>query len=159
MYREVQTIYDKDEYTMEHTDEILNPDFDTKTTNGIQRFLENLIGFYVITEGIFFYSGFVMMLSFGRQNRMPGTCEQIQYILRDESVHMNFGIELINTVVDENPAAWTEEFKTAVIERVKKAVELEVAYAKDCLPSGILGLNFFETRVTEYQTGGALEWE
>ena len=188
---------------MSYTEGILDPNFETVTMQGKQRLLENLIAFYVVTEGIFFYSGFVMMLSFGRQNRIPGTCEQIQYILRDESVHMNFGVDLINTIVAENPEAWTPLFQQSIIERVKQAVELECEYARECLPGGILGLNtellreyiqyiadrrlerlhlgkiynasnpfpwmsevidlkkeknFFETRVTEYQTGGALEW-
>jgi len=203
MYREVKAIYDKDEFSMSYTDGVLNPNFDTGTPEGVQKLLENLIAFYVVTEGIFFYSGFVMMLSFGRQNRLPGTCEQIQYILRDESIHMNFGIELINTIIEENPQAWTPEFQASIIEKIKTAVNLEAEYAKECLPKGVLGLNtdllrqyveyiadrrlerlrlnkqygsenpfpwmsevidlkkeknFFETRVTEYQTGGALEW-
>ena len=203
MYREVEAIYNKDEYAMSCTDGVLDPDLDTKTKEGLQKFVKNLIGFYVITEGIFFYSGFVTMLSFGRQNRLPGTCEQIQYILRDESIHMNFGIELINTIIDEHPEIWDEPFKKMVVDFIRRAVELEQKYCNECLPNGILGLNtkllheyvqyiadrrferlrlpkqygsenpfpwmsevidlkkeknFFETRVTEYQTGGALEW-
>ena len=203
MYREVEAIYNKDEYAMSCTDGILDPFLNVKTKEGLQKFVKNLIGFYVITEGIFFYSGFVTMLSFGRQNRLPGTCEQIQYILRDESIHMNFGIELINTIIQENPEIWDEPFKLQIIDFIKNAVLLEHQYAKECLPNGILGLNtaslneyiqyiadrrferlhlpkqygsgnpfpwmseiidlkkeknFFETRVTEYQTGGALEW-
>ncbi|MFT5169982.1 MAG: ribonucleoside-diphosphate reductase beta chain [Candidatus Omnitrophota bacterium] len=203
MYREVETIYNKDEYAMSCTNGILDPDLDVKTKEGLQKFLKNLVGFYVITEGIFFYSGFVTMLSFGRQNRMPGTCEQIQYILRDESIHMNFGIALINAIREENPEAWDADFEIMIIDFIKKAVDLEHQYAEECLPNGILGLNtdllkeyieyiadrrfeklgigaqygasnpfpwmsevidlkkeknFFETRVTEYQTGGALEW-
>jgi ribonucleoside-diphosphate reductase beta chain len=154
-------------------------------------------------EGIFFYAGFAMMLSFKRMNKMIGVGEQFQYILRDESVHLAFGIDLINTIVAENPEAWTPDFKKATIENIKKSVDLEAEYARDCLPSGILGLtsetviqyvqytadrrlerlnlpqiynvknpfpwlsevidlrkekNFFETRVTEYKTGGQLEW-
>ena len=203
MYREVEAIYNKDEYTMSCTDGILDPQMDIKTKKGLQKFLKNLVGFYAITEGIFFYSGFVTMLSFGRQNRIPGVCEQIQYILRDESIHMNFGIDLINTIRDENPQTWDTEFQEKIIDFIKTAVELEHRYAEECLPSGIMGLNksllkeyvqyiadrrlerlrlprqygsanpfpwmsevidlkkeknFFETRVTEYQTGGALEW-
>lgn len=203
MYRENKEIYEKDEFSMSCTDGILDDTVDLTTTEGKQKFINNLIGFYVVTEGIFFYSGFVTMLSFGRQNRMPGTCEQIQYILRDESIHMNFGIMLINGIIDENPELWTNDFQDYIVQRIKKAVELEVNYAKECLPRGILGLsvpllreyvqyiadrrleklrmnkiynsenpfpwmsevidlkkekNFFETRVTEYQTGGALEW-
>ncbi|VAX36462.1 Ribonucleotide reductase of class Ia (aerobic), beta subunit [hydrothermal vent metagenome] len=203
MYREVPEIYNKDEFTMVHTDKVLEPNFETKTISGKQEFIENLLGLYVITEGIFFYSGFVIMLSFGRQNRLPGTCEQIQYILRDESIHMNFGIELLNTIVDEDPDVWTPSFQEKIKNRILEAVEVECAYAQECLPNGILGLNmkllreyvqhiadrrlekirltphfgspnpfpwmsevidlkkeknFFETRVTEYQSGGALEW-
>ncbi len=203
MYREVKQIYDKDEFSMTYTEGILAPNFEHVSVQGRQKLLENLIAFYVVTEGIFFYSGFVMMLSFGRQNRLPGTCEQIQYILRDESVHMNFGIDLINNIVAENSDAWTKAFQESIVQRIKVAVELECEYARECLPNGVLGLNtnllreyiqyiadrrlerlnlgkiygsenpfpwmsevidlkkeknFFETRVTEYQTGGALEW-
>lgn len=203
MYREVEAIYNKDEYAMSCTDGILDAGLDTRTTEGLQKFIKNLIGFYAITEGIFFYSGFVTMLSFGRQNRLPGTCEQIQYILRDESIHMNFGLQLINAIIDENPEVWDPPFKASITEFILRAVELEHKYAEECCPNGILGLNtellkeyiqyiadrrferlrlpkqfgsenpfpwmseiidlkkeknFFETRVTEYQTGGALEW-
>ncbi|MCA9406747.1 MAG: ribonucleotide-diphosphate reductase subunit beta [Candidatus Omnitrophica bacterium] len=204
MYREVETIYDKDEHAMSCTNSVLDPNLDTKTKEGLQKFVKNLVGLYVITEGIFFYGGFVTMLSFGRQNRLPGTCEQIQYILRDESIHMNFGIELIKAIIEENPEIWDQPFQEEMIEFIKSAVKLEEAYCDECLPNGILGLNtellhqyiryiadrrfarldlpqqygqdenpfpwmsevidlkkeknFFETRVTEYQTGGALEW-
>lgn len=203
MYREVEAIYDKDEYAMSCTDSVLDPNLNTKTKEGLQTLLKNMVGLYVITEGIFFYGGFVSMLSFGRQNRIPGTCEQIQYILRDESIHMNFGIELINAIREENPWVWDKKFETTIMKFIKNAVELEYKYCEECLPNGILGLNtsllreyiqyladrrferlrlskqygssnpfpwmsevidlkkeknFFETRVTEYQTGGALEW-
>lgn len=203
MYREVEAIYNKDDYAMSCTDGVLDSVLNIKSKEGLQQFLKNLVGFYVITEGIFFYSGFVTMLSFGRQNRLPGTCEQIQYILRDESIHMNFGIELINTIRDENPGVWDNKFSEMIIQFIKTAVSLEHKYCEECLPNGILGLstellkeyvqyiadrrferlrlprqygsenpfpwmsevidlkkekNFFETRVTEYQTGGALEW-
>jgi ribonucleoside-diphosphate reductase beta chain len=204
MYREVEAIYDKDQHAMSCTDGVLKMDpEDLKTTAGLQKFVKNLVGLYVITEGIFFYGGFVCMLSFGRQNRLPGTCEQIQYILRDESIHMNFGIELITAIKQENPEVWTPEFQKEIRDYILTAVGLEKNYAKECLPTGVLGLNpelimeyveylsdrrlerlelkkefdsenpfpwmsevvdlkkeknFFETRVTEYQTGGALEW-
>lgn len=203
MYREVEAIYNKDEYAMSCTDSVLDPNLNTKTKEGLQTLLKNMVGLYVITEGIFFYGGFVTMLSFGRQNRIPGTCEQIQYILRDESIHMNFGIELINAIRDENPWIWDKRFEQGIIEFIKNAVDLEHRYCEECLPNGILGLNttllreyiqyiadrrferlrlpkqfqsenpfpwmsevidlkkeknFFETRVTEYQSHGALEW-
>ena len=141
MYHEVNSISDKDEFEMTLTEDILRMDFDTSTLEGVQKFLKNLIGFYVIMEGIFFYSGFVMILSFHRQNRMTGIGEQFQYIMRDETIHLNFGIDLINGIKKENPEAWSPEFQTEINEMIEKSVELEIAYAEDCLPRGILGLN------------------
>lgn len=141
MYNEINTIHAKDQFEMQLTQELLNPNFSTATLEGSRKFLENLIGYYVIMEGIFFYSGFVMILSFHRQNRMTGIGEQFQYILRDESIHLNFGIDLINGIKAENPELWSAEFQEHIVDLIKQAVELEFAYAQDCLPNGILGLS------------------
>ncbi len=135
------SIQDKDQFVIEITRSILDPAFTTEGTDNVQRFVHDLVGYYVIMEGIFFYAGFVMMLSFLRQNKMVGVGEQFQFILRDESVHLAFGTDLINTIVHENPEIWTEEFKRPITENIASAVDLEHEYAKDCLPRGILGLN------------------
>ncbi len=203
MYNENEAIRKKDEFEMHLTAEVLRTDFSTDTFEGKQKFLENLIGYYIIMEGLFFYSGFAMILSLHRQNKMTGIGEQFQYILRDETTHLNFGIDLINTIKEENPEIWTSEFQQYIVSRIKQAVILEYEYAKNCLPKGILGLtakmfedyvgfiadrrleriglkpiyftpnpfpwmsevidlgkekNFFETRVTEYQSAGSLSW-
>ncbi len=141
MYQEVPAIAAKDEFEMALTADVLRPDFTTATPAGAQRFLENLVGYYVIMEGIFFYAGFAMILSFHRQNRMKGIGEQFQYILRDETVHLNFGIDLINGIKAENAEIWTADFRDHLVAKIREAVELEVAYARDCLPNGVLGLN------------------
>ena len=204
MYREIPSIAAKDEFEMELTADVLGPDFSNNSFEGCQSLLKNLIGFYLIMEGIFFYSGFVMVLSFHRRNLMTGIGEQFQYILRDETIHLNFGLDLINGIKAENPELWTEQFQQDMIARIRKAVELEIDYAKACLPNGVMGLNgdlfqeyvqyvadrrleriglpaqygssnpfpwmsetmdlakeknFFETRVTEYQSGSALSWD
>lgn len=204
MYLNIPSIRDKDDFVVEMTKSIMDPSFTTNGTENIQKFVHDLVGFYVIMEGIFFYAGFVMMLSFLRQNKMVGVGEQFQFILRDESVHLAFGRDLINTIVQENPEIWTNDFKNTLVTNIVHAVELEYAYTKDCLPKGILGLNadaihqyvrfiadrrlesidlpkqydaanpfpwmsevidlkkeknFFETRVTEYQSGGMLNWD
>lgn len=204
MYHEVDSIAGKDQFVMALTEDILQPDFDTRSDEGVRKFFKNLIGFYVIMEGIFFYSGFAMILSLQRHNRMVGIAEQFQFILRDETVHLNFGIDLINTLKEENPQVWDQAMQEEVLEMIREATEYEVAYAKDCLPDGVLGLNaelfrdyvqyiadrrleriglsaiyqsrnpfpwmsetmdlskeknFFETRVTEYRSAAALEWD
>lgn len=141
MYLTIPSIKEKDEFVVDMTKSLLDDNFKPDSPANIQRYVHDLVGYYVIMEGIFFYAGFVMMLSFGRQNRMKGVAEQFQYILRDESVHLAFGSDLINTIVDENPSIWTAQFQEQITDNIKKAVELEHAYAKDCLPSGMLGLN------------------
>ncbi len=203
MYNEISSINDKDRFEMELTQNIFDENFTTSTQEGAQKFLENLIGFYIIMEGIFFYSGFAMILSLHRQNKMTGIGEQFQYILRDETIHLNFGIDLINGIKEENPDLWTPMFQKYITEKIDTAVKLEIRYAQDCLPKGILGLtapmftdyaqyiadrrleriglktlynsknpfpwmsetidlgkekNFFETRVTEYQSAANLTW-
>jgi ribonucleoside-diphosphate reductase beta chain len=204
MYREVPAVARKAEWALPFTQALADPHFKTGTRESDQRLLKELIAFYVIFEGIFFYVGFVQVLSMGRRNKMTGVAEQFQYILRDESMHMNFGIDVINQVKLENPHVWTEAFREEMREMIREAVELETQYARDTMPRGVLGLNaamfeqylqfianrrcaqiglaelyadasnpfpwmseildlkkeknFFETRVTEYQTGGSLSW-
>lgn len=141
MYHDIPSIKAKDDMEMRLTEAMLDPNFTTETTEGAQQFLRNLIGYYVIMEGIFFYAGFAMILSFHRQNQMKGIGEQFQYILRDETIHLNFGVDLINGIKAENPELWTPDFRHVVLNDIQEAVQLEIAYAKDCLPTGIMGLN------------------
>lgn len=205
MYRELPAVAKKAAWALPFTQSLGDPNFNTGTPATDQRLLRDLIAFYVIFEGIFFYVGFTQILSMGRRNKMTGTAEQFQYILRDESMHLNFGIDVINQIKIENPHLWTTEFQQEIIRLVKEGVELEYQYAIDTMPRGILGLNanmfkdflyvianrrlaqiglsaqfpqvenpfpwmseimdlkkeknFFETRVTEYQTGGTLSWD
>ena len=205
MYREVPSVAKKAAWSLSHTHELSDPNFSTGTVEADQQLLRNLIGFYGVTEGIFFYCGFTQILSMGRRNKMTGVAEQFQYILRDESMHLNFGIDVINQIKLENPHLWTEEFKEEVTQMILEGTALEIEYARDTMPRGVLGMNaammeeylhfianrrlnqlglseqfpgaqnpfpwmseimdlrkeknFFETRVIEYQTGGALSWD
>ncbi len=81
-----------------------DPEFKTGTLENDQKLLKSLIVFACLMEGLFFYVGFTQILALGRQNKMTGAAEQYQYILRDESMHCNFGIDLINTIKSENPS-------------------------------------------------------
>jgi ribonucleoside-diphosphate reductase beta chain len=204
-YHEIGSIRDKDEFLVPFIDTLTNPAFRTGTLEADQQLLRSLIVFACIMEGLFFYVGFTQILALGRQNKMTGAAEQYQYILRDESMHCNFGIDLINQIKMENPHLWTPEFRDGVRGLIRKGVELEYRYAEDTMPRGVLGLNapmfkeylrfvanrrcqqigldplfpgasnpfpwmsemidlkkeknFFETRVIDYQTGGALSWD
>ncbi len=147
MYREIPSVAKKAEWALPFTQNLGDAYFNTGTPQNDQRLLRDLIAFYVVFEGIFFYVGFTQILSMGRRNKMVGTSEQFQYILRDESMHMNFGIDVINQIKIENPHLWTDEFKQDMINMIKEGVELEYQYAKDTMPHGILGMNagMFET--------------
>jgi ribonucleoside-diphosphate reductase beta chain len=141
MYREIPSIHDKAMWAIQYTRSITNPNFRTGTYENDQIFLRDLIAFYVIFEGIFFYVGFVQLLSFGRQNKMIGIAEQTQYIFRDESMHLNFGVDLINQIKIENPKLWTEKFKLSIQHMIYTATNLEKKYAYDTMPNKTLGLN------------------
>ena len=205
MYHEVPTVAEKASWALKYTKEINDPSFTTGTVDTDKTLLKNLIAYYCVLEGIFFYCGFTQILSMGRRNKMTGTSEQFQYILRDESMHVNFGIDVINQIKLENPHLWDEEMQSAARGMILEGTELEVSYARDTMPRGVLGMNanmmeeylqfianrrlaqiglseqypgvknpfpwmseimdlkkeknFFETRVTDYQTGGALTWD
>jgi ribonucleoside-diphosphate reductase beta chain len=204
-YHEIASIRAKDEFLIPFIDTLTNPSFKTGTPQADQDLLKSLIVFSCLMEGLFFYVGFTQILALGRQNKMTGAAEQYMYILRDESMHCNFGIDLVNQIKLENPHLWTAQFREELAGIFRKAVELEYAYAEDTMPRGVLGLNapmfkeylrficnrrcqqiglepmypgasnpfpwmsemidlkkernFFETRVIEYQTGGALSWD
>jgi len=205
MYREVPSVAKKAAWALPFTQSLSNPDFKTGTTEDDKILLRNLIAFYCVLEGIFFYCGFTQILSMGNRNKMTGTSEQFQYILRDESMYVNFGIDMINQIKIENPELWDEEMQSTAREMILQGTQLEIEYAEDTMPNGILGMssesmteylkfianrrltqigleeafpkasnpfpwmseimdlrkekNFFETRVIEYQTGGALSWD
>src|SRR5690606_40816414 len=103
-----------------------------------QAFLRDLVAFYVIFEGMWFYTGFAQILSLGRRNKMVGIAEQYQYILRDESIHLNFGIDVINQIKLENPHLWTPEFQEEVRIMLTEACALEIAYGKETIARCIL---------------------
>ncbi len=205
MYHEIPSVAKKASWGLKYTRSLSDPNFNTGTTETDQELLRNLIAFYCCLEGIFFYCGFTQILSMGRRNKMTGTSEQFQYILRDESMHLNFGIDMINQIKLENPELWTDEMKEQATQMILQATQLEIEYARDTMPRGVLGMNaammeeylefianrrliqiglpeqfegvsnpfpwmseimdlrkeknFFETRVIEYQTGGALSWD
>lgn len=140
-YHEVTSIREKDEFLIPFIDTLTDPAFTTGTLENDQKLLKSLIVFACLMEGLFFYVGFTQILALGRQNKMTGAAEQYMYILRDESMHCNFGIDLINQIKLENPQLWTSEFRDEIRDLFRTAVDLEYRYAEDTMPRGVLGLN------------------
>ena len=140
-YHEIASIRAKDEFLMPFIDALTDPTYKTGTIENDQKLLKSLIVFACLMEGLFFYVGFVQILALGRQNKMIGAVEQYRYILRDESMHCNFGIDLVNQIKMENPHLWTPALILELDAIFRKAVMLEYAYAEDTMPRGVLGLN------------------
>lgn len=86
MYREVPCVEAKAAWGLKYTQALEDPNFETGTPEKDKLFLSNLIAFYCVLEGMFFYCGFSQILSMGRRNKMTGVSEQFQYIMRDESM-------------------------------------------------------------------------
>ena len=87
MYREVESIYDKADFVLTFNEGIFDGSFKTGDFESDQKFLENWCVFSLILEGIFFYSAFAVVLGFKRQNKLTGSAEQIEYIMRDGITH------------------------------------------------------------------------
>lgn len=200
-YNTVPSIKAKDDFLMSVTGNINRAGFNTKTQEGRRELFKAAFIYWIICEGTFFFSGFAMLLSLSK--KIPGIAEQIQYTLRDESLHIQFGTNLLNTLRRQYPDIWSPLFEEQLTDMMKQAVELEIQYAYDVLPRGILGLNaemfvdymqhianrrlenlgmnfryekdknpfpwmsevidlqkqknFFETKVTDYQSEGVLD--
>ena len=140
-YENIPSIKAKDDFLISITNDISRQDFNAHSKEGKQEILRNFLTYWIVCEGTFFFSGFAMLLALGRQNKLQGISDQIKYTLRDESSHIAFGTYLINTLIEQNPSIWTKKIQNEFVEHIKKAVELEIAYAHDVLPTGILGLN------------------
>lgn len=141
MYHEIPSVAKKASWGLKYTQALSDPNFNTGTLETDQDLLKNLIAFYCCLEGIFFYCGFTQILSMGRRNKMTGTSEQFQYILRDESMHLNFGIDMINQIKLENPHLWNDKMKEQATQMILQATQLEIEYARDTMPRGVLGMN------------------
>lgn len=141
MYRELPVVAKKAVWALPFTQSLTYPAFKTGTPENDRRLMRDLIAFYIVFEGLFFYVGFTQILAMGRRGKMTGTSEQFQYILRDESMHVNFGVDVINQIKIENPHLWTKDFQEEVTKMILEGVELEYQYATDTMPRGILGLN------------------
>lgn len=200
-YTTIPCIKAKDDFLMRVTSTI-NKNIDITTTAGKQAVTRAAFLYWIVCEGTFFFSGFAMLLAM--KAKIPGIGEQIEYTLRDESLHIKYGTALITKIKEQYPEVWNKEFEQELIGYIIEAVQLEIEYAREVLPvGGVLGLsaemfikymhyignrrlegvgidyrfpddenpfdflsevqdllkckNFFETRVTEYQSAGALD--
>ncbi|UPK75645.1 ribonucleotide-diphosphate reductase subunit beta [Nocardioidaceae bacterium SCSIO 66511] len=131
----------KEEFEIRFIKRMTEQTLDITTTEGKRDFVRNLVAYNVILEGIWFYSGFMVALSFRQRNLLRNFGSLIEWIVRDESLHLKFGLNLILTVLEENPDLQTPEFAAEIRQLILDGVAMEERYNRDLLPKGILGLN------------------
>ncbi len=139
MYRTDQELYEKNKYVLRSLGSISGDNFKTGTFKNDQLFLEACVS-NIILEGIYFYSAFLVFYTLKRNGKMPGSAEMIQFINRDEDMHLKLFIKIVNEIKKEQPELWTNELKEVIIENIKGAVEHESSWGRSCINEGILGL-------------------
>lgn len=141
VHLEVPSMKAKEDYINKYMRRMTEETLDISTTDGKKDFVRNLVATNIVMEGIWFYSGFMVALSFRQRNQLRNFGSMINWVIRDESLHLKFGINLVHTILEENPELLTEEFASEIKNIIVEGVNLEVAYNRDLFPNGILGLN------------------
>lgn len=148
----------KEEFETKYIKRMTEETLDITTTEGKKDFIRNLIAYNIILEGIWFYSGFMVALSFRQRNLLRNFGSLMDWIIRDESLHLKFGMNLILTTLEENEDLQTPEFADEIKQMILDGVAMEEQYNKDLLPKGILGLNAdYVNQYVKYLTDRRLE--
>jgi ribonucleoside-diphosphate reductase beta chain len=158
LHLETPSMQVKEDYINKYLKRMTEETLDIETVEGKKDFVRNLVATNVVMEGIWFYSGFMVALSFRQRNQLRNFGSMINWVLRDESLHLKFGINLIHTILEENPDLLTHDFAEEIKNIIVEGVDLEVAYNNDLFPKGILGLNAdYVNQYVKYVTDRRLE--
>lgn len=158
IHTNMQEVAAKEEFLMDSVDNMIHGNIEVDTSEGKKDFIKNIVKTNIITEGIWFYTGFMFALSFRQRNIMTNFGSITDWISRDEALHLKVGIHMILTILEENPEIVTPEFAEEIRQLIVKAVELEMAYNKALLPNGILGMNTkFINQYVQYVADRRLE--
>lgn len=141
IHNEVPSMQAKENYINRYMKRMTEDSLDIETPEGKKNFVRNLVATNIVMEGTWFYSGFMVALSFRQRNVLRNFGSMVNWVLRDESLHLKFGINLVHTILEENPELLTEDFANEIRSIVIEGVDLETTYNKDLFPNGILGLN------------------
>ena len=147
MYRKDMELYNKNKFVLKSFANISSPTFKTGTFENDQTFLEACFS-NIILEGIYFYSAFLIFYILRRNNKMSGSAEMVQFINRDEDMHLKLFIHICKEIIREQPELWNEDFKEKIVKNFLGACEHEISWGKSCIREGILGLTPYS--LTQY---------
>ncbi|WP_245159635.1 ribonucleotide-diphosphate reductase subunit beta [Blastococcus sp. CT_GayMR19] len=117
-----------------------------RTRQDRRAFLLNLICFAACIEGLFFYGAFAYVYFLRSRGLLNGLASGTNWVFRDESMHMAFAFDVVDTVRREEPELWDDELAGQVSDMVAEAVECEVQFAEDLLGGGVSGMSLTDMR-------------
>ena len=112
-----------------------------------KQFLLNLICFAACIEGLFFFAAFAYVYFLRSKGLLNGLAAGTNWVFRDESCHMNFAFEVVNTVRAEQPELFDADLEQKIREMMDEAVEAEYQFAADVLAEGVQGMSLADTKV------------
>ncbi|MFB7128623.1 ribonucleoside-diphosphate reductase [Kitasatospora xanthocidica] len=112
-----------------------------QTKEDRRAFLLNLICFAACVEGLFFYGAFAYVYWFRSRGLLHGLATGTNWVFRDESMHMDFAMSVVDTVREEEPDLFDDEMAKQVTEMLEEAVEAELQFAQDLCGDGLPGMN------------------
>ncbi|GAA2602249.1 ribonucleotide-diphosphate reductase subunit beta [Streptomyces axinellae] len=104
-------------------------------------FLLNLICFAACIEGLFFYGAFAYVYWFRSRGLLHGLATGTNWVFRDESMHMSFAFDVVDTVREEEPGLFDDTLEKQVTAMLEEAVEAELQFARDLCGAGLPGMN------------------
>jgi ribonucleoside-diphosphate reductase beta chain len=113
-----------------------------------RQFILNLVCFAACIEGLFFFAAFAYIYFLRSKGLLHGLASGTNWVFRDESCHMEFSFEVIKTARKETPEVFNKDLELKIAQMLDEAIECEMAFAKDLLQFGVIGLT--ETSMREY---------
>jgi len=98
----------------------------------VENFLKSMV-YDVILEGLFFYSGFAFFYNLARNQKMVASSTMINYINRDEQLHVGLFEKIFKEVLNENPEYRTQELEEFVVATFQEAARLEIEWAESVI--------------------------
>jgi ribonucleoside-diphosphate reductase beta chain len=117
-----------------------------ETDEDKRKFLLNLICFAGCVEGLFFFAAFAYVYFLRSKGLLNGLASGTNWVFRDESAHMAFAFEVVNTVREESPQLFDERLESDVTAMIEEAVECEMQFAEDLLSGGVPGMSMRDMR-------------
>ena len=117
-----------------------------ETADDRKRFLLNLICFATCIEGLFFFAAFAYVYFLRSKGLLNGLAAGTNWVFRDESMHMNFALSVIDTVRKEEPELFDDDLAERINSMISDAVDAEYQFAEDLLGEGVPGMSTSDTR-------------